>query len=127
MKTKIFEVLDRATCMPVVATRLETDFSQPLEEGAVAIMREHKLLTRLGLDSNDSYKILLSVIGSGYADSQIDPYGWGDSRTRVTAHKYIEKHFDTLENGAVVDVEFILGECEQPHPSDLDQEYGSNG
>lgn len=120
MNTKIFEVLDRATCMPVIATKLETDFSQPFEHDAAPIVREHKLLDHLGLDSYGAYKILLSIIGSGYAISQIDPFAWEGSRTKQHAHKYIEEHFDTLQNGAVIDVEFILGECEEPHKSDIE-------
>lgn len=125
MKTKIFEVLDRATCMPVIATKLDLDLTEfSKEEIGINLIqslnREKQLLDRLGLGHEQSYKILLSVIGSAYVHSQIDAYAWSASRTCHQAHKYIEEHFDTLENGAVVDVEFILGECDAPHQSDLD-------
>ncbi len=30
------------------------------------------------------------------------------------AHLYINEHFDEMDNGAVVDVEYILGETDKP-------------
>lgn len=46
-----------------------------------------------------------------------DPYRWGD-RTMATAHHWIARHFDELENGAVVDVAFIRGETDAPKMSE---------
>lgn len=45
-----------------------------------------------------------------------DPYDWGD-RTWQVAHDYIARHWDELVDGAVVDVEYVLGETAEPkHP-----------
>ena len=49
----------------------------------------------------------------------VDPYDWGPhDRTHKVAHDYIYKHFDELEDGSVVDVQFILGETEKPKISE---------
>ena len=48
-----------------------------------------------------------------------DPFAWGsDTRTYQVAHQYIIDHFDELESGAVVDVEFILKETTEPKKSE---------
>lgn len=46
-----------------------------------------------------------------------DPFLWND-RTFATAHHYIIEHWDNLEYGAVIDVEFILGETDEPKKSE---------
>lgn len=50
-----------------------------------------------------------------------DPFRWND-RTMRTAHQYVEKHWDELSDGDVVDVEFVLGEREAPKASERDEE-----
>lgn len=47
-----------------------------------------------------------------------DPYDWGQNRSRHFAHKWLIEHFDEIESGAVVDVEFILGETKKPKLSE---------
>jgi hypothetical protein len=48
-----------------------------------------------------------------------DPYGWpATSRTMRLAHQHILDHFDDLESGAVVDVEYILGLTSEPRVSE---------
>ncbi len=42
-----------------------------------------------------------------------DPHDW-DDRTLLQAHKHIEEKWDKLEDGAVIDVQFILGETKRP-------------
>lgn len=95
METKMFEIRDRATFMPVLATKMISD--QPAE---------HYLCRRLGFGEDDPLIMVTRITDS---KSQYASYAWGD-RTCSTAHKYIEEHFDELETGAVVDVEYILGE-----------------
>lgn len=58
------------------------------------------------------YLIMLATERCAY-----DPYDWGD-RTMTVAHQYIESNFDQLNNGDVVDVEFILGETSVPKRSE---------
>lgn len=41
-----------------------------------------------------------------------------------TAHEWITKHFHTLKNGDVVDVEFILGETKVPKRSERFSDWG---
>jgi hypothetical protein len=48
---------------------------------------------------------------------EYDCYNWND-RTYKVAHKHIIEHFDELEDGAVIDVEYILGETEAPKKSE---------
>ena len=51
-----------------------------------------------------------------------DLYEWGalgmGSRTMPTAHDFIEKHFDDLLDGDVVDVQYLLGETKAPKLSE---------
>ena len=46
----------------------------------------------------------------GKMEAHYDDLDWPNQRTWGEAHRYIIKHFDSLESGAVVDVEWILGE-----------------
>lgn len=96
MKTKTFEVRDKATFIPILAIRIEPDDTA-----------QGYLLRRAGYA--DSKQILLVRIAGGSGLSTCDPYDWGN-RTMTTAHEYIRKNFDTLEDGDVIDVEYILGE-----------------
>lgn len=96
MQTKIFEVRDRATFIPVMAiAMLGTNDAQA------------RLLKAAGFPSYSPPLITIARLDGG--DSNYDPYKWGD-RTMHTAHKHIEANFDTLVDGDVIDIEFILGE-----------------
>lgn len=95
MKTKMFEVRDRATFIAVVATKLESNHPA-----------ERRLLERGGFDGDFSYILLTEL---EYHKSTYDPYKW-DNRSLRVAHQFIAQNFDELETGAVVDVEVILGE-----------------
>ena len=107
MVSKMFEIRDRGTAIPVLAIQLGSDNDQ-----------ETWLLWRAGYCSNKDeqkrYVILVDVLG-GCRKANSDPFDWGpNDRTRFNAHRYIEKHFDDLEPGAVVDVEYVLGEVPMP-------------
>lgn len=102
MKVKTFEIRDRATFIPALAVKLNAEADS---------INDYYLLRRAGLDSPGSFDIYLAHLQTG--KGCIDPYAWPDSgmvRTMPVAHAYIEKHFDELETGAVIDVQFILGE-----------------
>jgi len=109
LENKIFEVRDRATFMPVLCTKMAPGCIGEMSVEAAA--RETKLLRKTGYDF-DFPLILFTVLGS-VKNSHYDPYHWGD-RTLHTAHAYIAEHFDEMETGAVVDVEYILGEKPEP-------------
>jgi hypothetical protein len=104
MKTKLLEVRDKATFIPVAATHLHGENAQ-----------QRYLLHRVGLGGPDAYQVHLMRLhdGTGHHDC----YHWG-GRTMPVAHNYIEQHFDELNDGDVVDVEFILGESAAPKVSE---------
>jgi hypothetical protein len=95
MRILTLEIRDRATFIPVLAIKLE----------AVNVGQRY-LIRRAGFEVPNDNIILLRV---DCGQANYDPYAWGD-RTFFTAHKYIIDAFDALDDGDVVDVEFILGE-----------------
>ncbi len=111
MIAKTFEVRDRATFIPVLAVKLE-----PGCEG------DRYLFGRAGYGIfPEAQRRFVTVCrvdgGEGFATS--DPHAWtSHSRTMTLAHKHIEAHFDELPSGAVVDVEFLLGETPAPKQSE---------
>jgi hypothetical protein len=115
MKTKTFEIRDRGTFIPALAVKLRSD----------GIKEDRYLLRRAGLDSDGSYHILLTNLQNG--ESHYDRYKWNGFpvvRTLPVAHEYIEKHFDELETGTVIDVEFILGETTEIKKSEKFTAFG---
>jgi hypothetical protein len=72
------------------------------------------LLRRAGYPADGSTIIVVNLNDCRAANS---PYEWG-ARTLKVAHDYLEKHFGELADGAVIDVEFILGETDQPKVSE---------
>lgn len=119
MTSKIIEIRDRGTFIPALAIRL----GSPEE-------RERYLLARSGfgrtLEDQCGYIVLCKINGGEPCDCHIDPFAWGQNpRTMFVAHMYLlnrqseisgrglgsEKHdgFDSLPQGALVDVEYILG------------------
>lgn len=111
MITKTVEVRDRATFIPMLAIKLRPDCEA-----------DRYLLSRAGfgstLDRQSEYVMLVGLDG-GKDGAACDPYDWpGGARTRTVAHDWIIKHFDEIESGAVVDVEYILGERDTPKVSE---------
>lgn len=106
MKTKMFEIRDRATCMVVAAMKTK---GESVAEG--------RLLKRAGWDENSV--ILCSIDGGSEATH--DPFVWrkNGNNTLFQAHLYLQKHFDELENGSVIDVEYISGRATQPKESEI--------
>ena len=96
LETKMFEVRDRGTYIPVAATKLVTND-----------LGEAYMLRRAGY-SNSYPMVILTRLDN--VEAHNDAYNWADTRTLREAHGYIAKNFDTLKSGDVVDVEFILGE-----------------
>jgi hypothetical protein len=96
---KYFEVRDRATFIPVVCTELKATTDQ-----------EYYLLRRVGFGGAKGY-IALHWLTSARVTTE--PYDWGTNpRTMYVAHQHIEENWDNLTTGDVIDVEFILGECD---------------
>lgn len=101
METKVFELRDSLTFIPVIAIQVSRD--------------DHRLFWRAGYGHTPSV-LLMRAEGKGKVTC--DPYDWGD-RTMTTAHLHIESNWDSLFNGEVVDVEYILGETDEPKFSEI--------
>ena len=111
MEIKMFEIRDRGTYIPVIAIR-----PTPTCED------ECYMLARAGYGREPQDMagyILVARISGGEGRITCDPYEWGGgARTMQVAHDHIQKHYDELETGAVVDVEFIMGETAAPKVSE---------
>jgi hypothetical protein len=80
--------------------------------------KERYLLSRSGYGFDDPCVMLVRMDANGRArQASYDPYGWGE-RTFPVAHNYIIDHFVELESGAVIEVEFLLGESKEPKQSE---------
>ena len=106
MEIKCFEVLDRATLIPVICIKLATE-----------ILIEQKILRQAGFSTHPFNACILYVHLAGRRN-EWDPYNWAD-RTNTTAHKYIKENWNTLISGDVIDVEWIKGETKTKNKSDL--------
>lgn len=108
MQTKLFEIRDRGTYIPAM--------------GIAFFGAEHPLLRAAGYAVDQHYVFLAKLEGGG----TYDPHDWKTPcRTMQVAHEWIINQWDALENGAVVDVEYVLGETKTPkvsqHESVLDE------
>ena len=102
MEAKTFEIRDKATFVPVLAVRLNPNTKQ-----------DRYLLSRAGFGREGGEQgrfIMLIRLTGGRHTADYDVHSWGD-RTMQTAHRFMEKEWATLESGAVIDVEYILGEA----------------
>lgn len=104
MRVKLLEIRDRATFFPALAV----DMNVGGEAVGNEIEARRYLLRRLGYACDGRPTILFTHAGGGHR-AHTDPYYWAD-RTFKVAHDYVEKNWDALADGDVVDVEYILGE-----------------
>jgi hypothetical protein len=106
MKTKLLEIRDVGTFIVVLCVDMNPDDEF-----------QRKALRRYGYPCDGRPNILITHASGGFkADN--DPYSWG-GRTYPVAHNYIIKHWDMLEEGDVIDVEFILEETKTIKTSEL--------
>ena len=108
LPNKVFEIRDHATRFSVLAIRM---FPHGAPDPA-----ENAHLAACGYPPFPTAVMIVRLDGHG--KSSVDPHFWGD-RTYATAHTYIQKHFNALPSGAVIDVRFILGETEAPAESEI--------
>ena len=89
---KYFEIRDKGTFIPALA---------------VEVAGSHSWLARRA-GFGDPMIVLIHLTGMR---CHYDPYEWGD-RTMRTAHDHIANTWEAQQSGAVIDVEFILGESD---------------
>jgi hypothetical protein len=99
MTIKLIEIRDAGTFIPAMAIRVSGD--------------DGYLMRRAGFGAPMVYLVTLSTERCAY-----DPYNWHGSRTMTIAHLAIEKKWDELNDGDVIDVEFELGETVAPKQSE---------
>lgn len=115
MIAKLFEVRDAATFIPVLGVQFGSDNEA-----------ERYLASRAGygqLQHQQQEYVFLCKIDGNDTGGMYDPHAWpGGARTMQVAHQFIIEHFDELEPGAVIDVEFIQGLRNEPkRPERLDE------
>lgn len=126
MTCKIIEIRDSGTFIPALAIRLGSLNNQ-----------ERRLLWKAGFgrdfEDQSEYIVLAKIAGGEPCACHIDPFAWGQNpRTMFVAHMYLlnrqkevnpnaDKHdgFDALPQGALVDVEYILGLRDTPKVSEV--------
>jgi len=109
MTCKTIEIRDAATFVPALAVRLA-----PESEA------DRYLFARAGYGTTPAAQgeyVVLVLINGGQGRATCDPYDWSN-RTYQVAHMWLIEHFDEIESGAVVDVEFILGARAEPKVSE---------
>jgi len=108
MITKLLEVRDEGTFIPVMGTLMEAESDAPPGESY--------LLRRAGYAVGQNLVLVVKLYGNGER-ADCSPESWR-SRTMMVAHQYIATNWDTLRSGDVVDVEFILGLTAEPKESE---------
>lgn len=116
MISKVIEIRDAGTFIPALAISLGSHME-----------RERYLLARSGFgldfETQSEYIVLAKINGGEPCACHIDPFAWGQNpRTMFVTHMYllnrhaecesvVKKHegFNSLPEGAVIDVEYILG------------------
>jgi hypothetical protein len=120
MQTKILEIRDEGTFIPVLCIDMNPALDFRLdallkEDGHNEAQRYH--LRRCGYPCDGEPNIAITHLSAGGQPCWNDPYGWKD-RTYAVAHSYIIGHWEDLKDGDVIDVQFILGETSEKKVSE---------
>lgn len=107
MKTKIIEIRDEGTFIAALCVDMNPDNEA-----------QRYYLHRHGYPCDGRPNILLTHAAANGEQATNDPYAWGNRRTYAVAHNYIIDHWEELQDGSVVDVEFILGHRPAPKISE---------
>ncbi len=108
MQVKCLEIRDEGTFMPVIAIK-------PIAGNE----NQRYLLRRDGYTADMTERCVI-LIKPQCRSVSYDPYDWDPKRGRTMriAHLHVKKYWDALNDGDVVDVQFILGETKQPKMSE---------
>lgn len=126
METKLFEVRDAATFLPVLCVRLGTNVLEvaalvqrdSVETRSEIVRAERFLMAKAGFGKVDETQysfIMMWSLQGGLASYDLEDW---TNRTHKIAHGYIDNNWDKLESGAIIDVEFILKETKEPKVSE---------
>jgi len=112
LEAKLLEIRDIGTYIPVLAVKLAPWDKASVREAGIDAYH----LKQTGYGPDGGLVLLVRLDGPR---AEHDPFKWGFwwDRSMREAHKYIEENFSSLEYGAVVDVEYILGETARPRES----------
>lgn len=103
LNIKMVEIRDRATCIPAFAILM-----MPENQEEVFLMKQ------AGYGFTHPCVMLISIEAPWHSARCAEEWHEKSPRTMRVAHEYIEKAFHDLEDCAVIDVEFLLGEVEEP-------------
>jgi hypothetical protein len=107
MKTKALELRDAGTFIPILCVDMNPEHQE-----------QRYLLRRCGYACDGRPNIIMTRL-DGYGQATNDPYARKDgARTFPVAHLWIIENWDSLKDGDVVDVEYILGETTKPKVSE---------
>ena len=106
MQVKILEIRDSGTFIPCLAVDMHAD--NPMQ---------WYYLERCGYPGGPHPNIAISHLAANGTKLWNDPYAW-HGRTWPVAHNYIIDNWDSLKDGDVIDVEFILKETPEPKASE---------
>jgi hypothetical protein len=139
IETRLFEVRDKATCIPVMATVVRPGGKRPdmwsippgYHDTEPNYEAENWLLRRAGWGEGQEGVYLRPLspdAGHRYAVGQVGAPILHtthnlDDRTFLTAFTYIAEHWHELTSGQVIDVRVILGEETEPAKSDRFYQY----
>lgn len=108
MQVKVLEVRDRMTFIPMLCINVNASNRNDAA---------HYLLCRAGYACDGEPNIIMTALSADTTRACNNPYCWGD-RTFAAAHQYILENWSSLNDGDVVDVEFILYESVEPKRSE---------
>lgn len=111
MRAKALEVRDEGTFVALLAVDMN-----PVAASAVDSPQRY-LLHRVGYPCDGRPNIVITKLSADGDRACNDPHYWKD-RTFTVAHAYIIDHWTELQDGDVVDVQFILGETKAPKVSE---------
>jgi len=114
IEAKLFEIRDRATSLLLLSTkiRMPENYGNLSEVDTITT----RMLRKAGYSFGQSY-IFVKLVSSGLSNAKdfYDRYSAHSSgRTFGYAYEVIEQSFEDLCNGDVIDVEYSLGEAEEP-------------
>lgn len=130
MKTKLLEIRDEGTFIPMLCIDMMHDVltaeemvgltEAELRNRVEDIAGQRYLLRRCGYPCDGRPNIAMTPLDAGGKPCWNDPYGWS-GRTFPVAHNYIIEHWHELRDGDVVDVAFILGETTERKRSERER------